>query len=67
MEDKKTVKNKAAKKATINKRESKTFGKSGKDYKEFKIKKDFKNIFVKGDIVYLTSSNEEVYKAKGLI
>ena len=54
MENKKDIKNKA-------------FGIKSKDTKEFKIKKNFKDKFKKGDLVYLTKENEESYKSKGLI
>ena len=54
MEKKNNIKNKA-------------FGVKSKDTKEFKIKKNYKDHFKKGDLVYLTKENEETYKSKGLI
>lgn len=46
---------------------NKVYGVKSAEKKEFKIKKNYKDIFKKGDLVYLTKENEEVYKSKGLI
>ena len=62
--EKKSIKNKAISNPT---RELKTFGSEGKEYTKCTIKKDYLNLFISGDTVYLTKELQDIYKDKGLI